>query len=82
MSTYEYSRELVNGAYNINNLERIDGESNQIRLFKEVLDEGSLPDAFEIICNETLCTFIFSSDLTGQQETTLNNIVSDHKNNI
>ena len=36
MATYNYTREIVNELYNINNIERVDGEGNPIFLAKEI----------------------------------------------
>lgn len=78
---YEFTRNLVGGSYDINNVVRVDGEGNQIYLYKEILNEGSLPNAFNINCEEASCIITFLEELTSEQETTLNNIVSAHKNN-
>jgi hypothetical protein len=80
MAEYIYNREIVGGAYNIHNHERLDGELEQINLAKEV--EAALPgENFRLICIDTEAKFIFENELTVGQITTLTNTVEAHKNN-
>lgn len=80
MAEYIYTRELINGCYNINNVQRVDGEGNQIHFAKEV--EDVLPGkSFKLICNDAEAKFIFTEDLSSGEQTTLANTVTAHKNN-
>lgn len=81
MADYVYTRDLVNGSYDINNVARVDGEGNQIYLYKEIQAEGTLPNEFDIHCQTVVCTISFEETLTGEQQTTLDSIVAAHKNN-
>lgn len=77
---YTYSREIVNGYWNIDNKERVDGEGNQIYLAKEV--EQNIPnEEFKMFANEDICFFDFVNELTNEQKDVLDTTVSNHKNN-
>lgn len=78
--TYNFSRELVNGMYNINNIERVDVSGNQILLATEI--ESALPGkSFKIICDGANADIIFVDEISGPEQTTLNIVVTAHKNN-
>ncbi len=80
MTEYIYQRELINGTWNIDNYDRVDGEGNQIHLAKEV--ETSIPDkVFKLCCNGSEAKFIFTTELDANEQTTLGNTVTAHKNN-
>ena len=80
MSEYEYSRGWDGERYLIDNAERVDGEGNQIYLAQEV--KATLPGkSFKSFGNDDLFTFIFDETLTVEEETTLDNTVTSHKNN-
>ena len=82
MADYIYAREATVGGvnYNVENPERVDGSSNQIRLAQEV--ETALPGkTFKLRCNGTEVKFIFDIALSAGEETTLTNTVTAHKNN-
>jgi hypothetical protein len=84
MYTYNYTRELVNGSYNINNPLRLDGEQNQIWLYQEIAD--AIPTkAFTIKCNcdndPVKVEISFETELTTEEEAALATVVSNHKNN-
>lgn len=80
MSEYIFTRSLGNNRYNIENTERVDVESNQIHIGCEVVN--ALPGKiFKIICNGNECKFIFNSELTSGEQTTLANIITAHINN-
>jgi hypothetical protein len=80
MAEYLYTRELVNGAYDIDNPLRVDGEGFQIHLATEIV--AALPGkVFKEYCNGTECKLVFVDTLTSGEETTLTNTVTTHKNN-
>lgn len=84
MTKYNYTRTLdvTNNCYDINNKDRVDGSSNQIYLVKEI--KVAIPNKhFNIICNglDVVIDF-FNYTLSGGEETTLNTIVSNHKNDV
>lgn len=81
MYDYNFTRDLVNGMYNINNIERVDGEGNQIYLFHEIQSAIS-NNKFNIICVGENVTISFESELSSGEQSTLNTVVSNHKNNI
>lgn len=75
---YEYSRQVVNCSYNIDNAAKVDGEGNPIHLAKLV--EAAIPgEKFVLRCNGPLAVFIFENKLTVGQQTTLTNIVTTYK---
>lgn len=85
MYTYNYTRELINGSYNINNNKRLDGEQNQIWLYQEI--NNALPsNPFIIKCNcdndPTKVQIAFENELISEEQTILDSVVSNHKNNI
>lgn len=82
VTEYEYTRTLQSdGNYDIENHDRVDGESKQIHLAKEI--ETALPGkTFRVCCNGTSCKACFDVALSGADETTLNGVVSDHINNV
>jgi hypothetical protein len=81
VATYNYSREIVDNLYDIDNVARVDGEGNQIYLAQEI--EAALPGKnFNVVCNGADAAIIFTEDLTAEEQTTLGTIVSNHKNNV
>lgn len=80
MFDYNYTRDLVNGKFNIENELRVDGEGNHIYLFHEI--KAIIPDnKFTIECNNTNVTISFEQELTSEQQTLLDTVVANHKNN-
>ncbi len=80
MPEYLYTREIVSGAYNIENPLRLSGE-DQIHVAKEVSD--ALPGkTFKMICEGTEVKFNFDQTLDAGEQTILSNIVTAHKDNI
>ena len=80
MSEYNYTREVVDSAYNIHSHARIDGEGEQILLSKEV--EAAFPgENFRLCCNGTEAQFIFENTLDAGQIATLDALVTAHKEN-
>jgi len=78
--SYNYTRNLVNGRWDIDNKDRVDGASKQIHLANEV--ETALPGKdFHLECHDNSAKFDFVDELTGAEQTTLNGVVSDHQNN-
>ncbi len=79
MADYIYSRELVNGHYNINNAYHIDGDGNIIPLSQDIIDEATLPSDVDISMVAATCTVTFGETLTAPQKTTLDTVVVTHK---
>ena len=77
---YIYTRDIIDGAYNIHNHARIDGEGEQINLAKEAEDALS-GENFNLICDGTEAKFVFENTLDAGQITTLDAVVAAHKNN-
>jgi len=75
MADYTYTREIVDGAYNINNLKHLEGGSTPVPLSNEIKAEATLPDVFQINCNAAVCTITFSPALTSAQKDTLDGLV-------
>jgi len=86
ITTYNYTRNIlttgtIQGCYDIDNPNRVDGGSLQIRLYSEI--KTALPGkSFSEISNGTSCDLIFTNALTGAEKTTLDTVVSDHQNDI
>lgn len=81
MIEYTYSRELVDGDYNINNPARLDEFGNQIRITSEI--EAALPGLFfKVKCSGENVTISFNDPLTEEQHDLLDTVVSNHKNNL
>ena len=81
MTDYTYTRTLSGGHYDIDNKSRVDGGGLQIFLAKEI--EAALPGKeFCIKCAGTVVTIRFVDELSAGDKTTLDSIVSDHKNNV
>ena len=79
-TSYFFIRALVDGLYNINNSARVDVSGNQILLSTEIAE--NLPGKRIVIrCDGVTTNIIFDIELTEPEETTLNIVVSDHKNN-
>ena len=82
MTIYNYTRDLVNGAYDINNIARVDAEGKQISLSSEISAVPAFAHKFNIICNGTGCDIDFNFTLSAPEKTQLDTIVSNHKNNL
>jgi hypothetical protein len=81
METYNYTRsQLPSGKYDIEHLDRIDGEGNQIYLAKEI-ELVLSGKKFKVICNNASCDIIFEENLTSEEKTTLDTVVANHKAN-
>lgn len=81
MQTYTFTRELVDGSYNIDNPLRVDGEGNQIYLAKEI--ETALPGkSFKLKCNATQVEVIFTEVLSAEEIDDLTAVINNHKNNV
>ena len=79
MTEYTYTRELVNGVYDVNNPDRLDVEGNQIYLVDEILT--ALSKKANMHCNGSDMHLEFEDELTTQEKTTLDTVVADHKAN-
>lgn len=82
MSIHNFTRDLVNGVYNINNPERVDEEGEQIYLYMDLDTIPEFTHKFNIKCYLGDCDITFNFDLDASQISTLNTLVSNHKNNI
>lgn len=80
MADYNYTRELVDGRYNINNKFHVDGSGNTIPLSKDIMDEVTLPSDVTLSMSGSNCTITFGGILTDPQKTTLDTVVTTHKN--
>jgi len=81
MFEYSYTRDLVDGRYNINNEARVDGEGEQITLWSEIKAASFASKLCGIKCSGDTAKVCTSEELTGAEQTELDTIVSDHKNN-
>jgi hypothetical protein len=79
MASYQYSRELVNGRYNINNINHTEGGADNVHLFTEIINDATLPNEFNITCVNSSCVITFANELSGAQQTALDNVVAYHK---
>lgn len=77
MFNYNYTRALVDGAYNINNQYDLDGESNVIPLCEVI--KASLTKNCNIKCAGTNVVISFEAELSGADQTTLGTDVSTYK---
>lgn len=80
MPIYNYARSIVNGAYDINNQERGD-PADPTTLCSEICAIPEFDGHFDIKCSGSSCDIVFDFTLSGAQETQLDTIVSNHKNN-
>lgn len=78
---YEYTRSLVNGIYDVHNIVRVDGSSNQIQLRNEILVALPAEGKPKMKMNGSSLSIAFSGTLSAGDETTLESVVTDHKNN-
>ena len=77
---YEYTREKIEGMWDINNPLRVDGEGNQIRLSSEV--QAAIPAMpFKMNCEGALALFSFETELSAGEKSTLDTTVQNHKDN-
>jgi hypothetical protein len=70
---YEYSREKdASGVYDINNPAAVDPLSKQV--------EVALPGKqFIVSCDYGACNICFKNNISSEEKTTLDTVVSDHK---
>jgi len=80
MPLYEllFTRDLINGVYDIDNPLRLDESGNQIHLFCEIQD-GFPGWEFSINMDGTQCTLQAPTACTDEPALLI--IISDHKNN-
>ena len=79
MADYTYTRELVDGRWNVDNQYRLD-DSEQIHLAKEV-ETALSGKIFTICCMGTEVKLSFTEALSGGEQTTLATTVQAHKDN-
>lgn len=77
---YNFTRAIkADGTYDIDNIERVDGDGRQITLFSEIME--AFPDWLVMIsCDGIECTI--QSDTECSDIPALNIIVSNHKANL
>ncbi|KKM02489.1 hypothetical protein LCGC14_1783920 [marine sediment metagenome] len=75
---YNYTREIVDGAYNIDNINRTDA-NRQIYLYDEIA--AAFP-GWVFSTNSVSVSLIISSQAAVPDQTQLDTIISDHKNNL
>ena len=80
MFTYSYTRALVNGLYDIENISRVNGESHQIHLGVEI-EAVISGNSFKVEGHGVDLDIIFNTELSAGDETILDQAVSDHKEN-
>lgn len=82
-TTYTYTREQVSQddvSWDVNHHERIDGNGDQILLADEI--NSQLTGLVCIKADGSTLTIEFESALSSGDKDTLDDIVSDHKNNV
>lgn len=79
MADYIYTRETVNGRYNMDNIFRVDGVGDMINLAQDIISEGTLPTDVNTSMSGGSCTISFSETLTAPQITTLDALVVTYK---
>jgi hypothetical protein len=78
MSIHVYTRELVTGRWNINNVHYVDAQNYPIPLATQV--KGVLPGkVFTLRCNGAVATFDFADELTAPEIALLDTAVAEHK---
>ena len=80
MSTYEYiyTREIVEGAYNIDNPKTADEEGFLVHLSDYVAPSMG-GKAFLLVCAGAQAKFIFMVELSAEEESTLSDLVVSYK---
>lgn len=80
MAEYNYARtQKSDNSWDIDNNERLNVDGNQIHLLEEI--QTAFPSwESQIICDGPSCKIL--ADATCPNETTLNTIVNNHKNNV
>lgn len=77
-TTYSFTREIVNGSYNVDNPLDVDANGQAVSLSKRI--EAALPGkTFSVMMSGTDVTVTFSQALSGGEQTTLTSTVSTHK---
>lgn len=77
--TYTYSRALVDGGYNVNNINNTDGEGDVIPLCCDIYD-SSLGKRCNIKCYEETVEITFEDPLDPTEQSNLDGVVSTYKN--
>ena len=75
MSREIFTRNIINGIYDINNPDRAEA------LFKEINAINDFSHKFKIVCNKESCEINFLFDPDSTQKSILQTIVDNHKNN-
>lgn len=81
MFDYHYTREIVNGFFNIDNILMVDSNGKQIHL-AQVIQEAFPTKKFIVRCLGHACTITFEEELTSQEKTQLDIVVEDYKNYV
>jgi hypothetical protein len=78
---YTYTREIIDGNWNVDNPNRKDLDGNQIYLIDEV--QGVFPHiSIKSYVRKEEVLFIFEAELSLEQKASLDTCVYNHKNNI
>jgi len=78
MIVYSYSREIVDGVYNIDNQYKVDSEGNIIRLATIIKD--NLPNKnFKVCCHASVCKVVFENPLSSEEISLLDTLVYNYK---
>ena len=80
MNEYKFDRGWDGTRYHVENIERVDLETQPIHLSKEI--EAALAGKlFKLFGAKSELNCIFESKLTTEEEATLSSVISKHKNN-
>ena len=80
MVTYSYTRSVDSHGPDVDNPSRVDGNGNQIFLYTEILSQIA-KNLTRIIGNGEDLDVIFTAELSTEEKTLLDTIITDHKNN-
>jgi hypothetical protein len=81
MVEYLYTRELIDGCWNVENIDRKDEEGNHIFLGQEI--QIALPGKmFNFILDGAEIKFVFEEELSEAEQSILGTVVYNHKNNL
>lgn len=79
MFTYIYTREIVNGFFDIDNPLKVDENGNQIFLAMDV--DAKFPGKVSSVKSAGYdCCVNFEEELTPEEKAELDQVVADHKN--
>lgn len=80
MIIYSYTREMVDGKWNVNNDRDVDEKGVSVNLSDRIKENESIGLGFsKMAAKESVVDITFSSDLTADEKVILDKIVADHK---